>query len=246
MTFLIPIKAISAGTLMCSCANEILLGDYGVLSSIDISTDEGETELINIHYFMKFAVDCREMTEKMFEENEYENAETRVESDLLTAMVEDIRTLKIGRYYREQNLTGVYARRLMLDYMFVADNNKENITEKIIEDILYKNPAHNFRMDYNICEKLKLPVRRMNDDEFETTINLILKLQDLTIANIICKESPMEGECICKKYKLPYFCLYDIEENKKKFSSAEAQDFIYKTRTHKQEFRRQIPFSPEE
>lgn len=67
VTFLIPIKALSAGTLMCSCANEILLGDYGVLSSIDISTDEGETELINIHYFMKFAVDCREMTEKMFE-----------------------------------------------------------------------------------------------------------------------------------------------------------------------------------
>lgn len=82
-------------------------------------------------------------------------------------MVEDVGALKIGRYYREQNLTGVYARRLMLDYMFTTDNNKESLTEKIIEEILYKNPAHNFRMDYNMCDMLKLPVKRMNDDEFE-------------------------------------------------------------------------------
>lgn len=243
VTFLVPIYAISAGTLMCSCANEIRLGDYGVLSSIDMSYEEEEREeLINIHYFMKFAVDCRERTEKMFKENGYKDAETNVESELLRAMVDEVGALKIGKYYREKNLTGVYARRLMLDYMFSSYNNKESLTEDIIKEILYENPSHDIRMDYNMCERLGLIVKRMDDNEFEKTIDLISKLQELTTANVICKD--IIEECVCEEYKLPYFYLYDISYEKT-FSSTDVQNLMYERRKRNQEFKRKIPFSSE-
>ncbi len=196
VTFLIPICANSAGTLICLCANKILFGDYAVLSSIDIHYNE-ETELVNIDYFMQFARDCREMIEEMFVDEGYENAETNVEGDLLTTMVKDVGTLRIGKYYRERNLTGSYARRLMYDYMFADNPNKENLTDDIVEEILYKNPSHDYRMDYNICKTLGLPVERMGDQEHEKSVELVSKLKELP------------------KYdkNLPYIRLYNIKKD---------------------------------
>lgn len=192
VTFLIPICTNSAGTLICLCANKIRFGDYAVLSSIDIHYNE-ETELVNIDYFMEFARDCRAMIEEMFVDKGYVKTKTNVESELLTTMVKDVGTLRIGKYYRERNLTGSYARRLMHDYMFADNPNKENLTDDIVEEILYKNPSHDYRMDYNICKTLGLPVERMDDQETEKSVELVLKL----------KELPKFDK------KFPYFRLYE-------------------------------------
>lgn len=240
VNFLIPIHSTSAGTLICMCANKILLGDYAVLSSIDIHYDD-ETELVNIDYFMKFASDCRKKIEDLFVEKSYGNAESHVESDLLKEMVKQVKAINIGKFYREKNLTGFYARRLMLDYMFENKLNKKELTDNIIKNILYENPSHDFRMDYNICKMLELPVERMEDKEYKICKKLILKLQELTIANVICMN--IDNDDDNSNYKLPYIRLYsniDNEENienKKKFNSIEIRNLMYNKRRNIQKFK---------
>jgi hypothetical protein len=235
VTFLVPISAVSAGTIMCLCADDILLGDYGVLSSIDISF--GEDMLININYFRDFAIKCRVKIEDIFKDKNYTDAETSVESELLKAMTIDVGAMKIGHMYREQRLTGAYARKLMSDYMFKDELNNDNRIEKIINEILYENPSHEYRMDFNICEELELPVRRMDSKLFDKTKSLIFKLQDLVTKNVICGDIHGDGNCGDEDkdfYKQPYFFLYE-KDNKN--NSSEMQDKIYKRRKDLQKFR---------
>ncbi|SRR5579885_1808662 len=143
--FLIPYHAASAGTLISFSANKILLGAYSYLSPIDSSL--GDVPLMAIDYFINFAVDCRKRMEQSFRENGLEGAQSDVESQVLTEMLEQVKAINVGRYYRERTLTGYYSERLLNDYMFADNADRVNISNRIIRELLFNYPAHEFYLD---------------------------------------------------------------------------------------------------
>jgi hypothetical protein len=212
VNFLIPFHAYSGGTLTCFCGNKIVLGDYACLGPIDI-TLEG-VELASIEYYMRFAQDCRgrieEMLQDMIEKRinspsmmSTSPPSTDVERHLLVEMVRQIGALNVGRFFRERTLTGIYAYRLLKDYMFANENNQESMSSEIAHSVLFEFPSHDFDMDYHICKDLGLPVFEMNEEESDKTKSLINKLDDLVEQGMICPQ-------LMDDYKAPFFRLYNV------------------------------------
>jgi len=127
--------------------------------------------------------------------------ETHVESELLVEMVKQVTAHNLGKFFRERTLTGHYAERLLLDYMFQTANNKNTVKDKIIQRILFELPAHEFDMDFPICAELGLQVKQMTIRESDTSKAIIEQLNELTLQGLICPDD--EGNL-----KVPYFKLY--------------------------------------
>ena len=104
-TFLVPEYAYSGGTLMCLAGDVVMLGDYAVLSPIDITVerqaplddeepkfpDEGdsdtEIELVAIDHFINAAVQARISVEREFRQRNWTEARSDAESSMLREMV---------------------------------------------------------------------------------------------------------------------------------------------------------------
>lgn len=205
ITILVPHYSYSAGTLVCLSADEIRFGAQANLSPIDIHYN-GEVELINIDYYMKFVKDCREQIEIMLRHLEEEfrintKLKTSVDEILFSKLAEQLGTLKIGKYYRERTLTGHYAETLMYEYMFKNYPDKEERTDNIIGKLLFMSPAHDFQIDFHMAKEMKLPVFEMTSNEFQDT-NLLIKILIKGFKNKeICKY-------IKEGHHLPFFRLY--------------------------------------
>jgi len=205
VTFLIPQYAFSAGTLTCMCADEIRLGECAVLSPFDISFGAGrgsseDIELMSIDYFRNFVTDCRGQLERMLQKIKSRSS-TDVDSALLVEMTRQAGALNIGRFYRARTLTGYYAEMLLLEYMFEHLPNKEDLSSKIIRELLFEYPTHDFHMDFHICRKLGLPVQEMAVEESDKAKKIVSALRQLTVSGIICKT-------IRDTYKAPFIRLY--------------------------------------
>jgi len=204
VVFLVPEHAYSGGTLTCLAGNEIRLGAYAGLSPIDITVGSSETrgiQLLNIDYFMDFVSDCRKRIERMLKDTGA-RGQTNVDCDLLVEMTKQVGALDVGRFYRERTLTGHYAERLLNDYMFSGQLNREELSNDIISKLLFAMPSHHFEMDYHILKEIKLPVREMPEQESEITKAIVEILEVLTRAQVICRD-------IGDDYKMPFIRLYD-------------------------------------
>jgi nitroreductase len=211
VSFLIPEYAYSAGTLLCMCGNKIRLADGAVISPIDVAltgSDENpneSVELMSVDYYIQFVVECRRQIEIMLRQTG-STSSTNVECPLLVEMVNQVRALNIGTFWRERTLTGYYAEILLMDYMFANYPNKENLKNTIIQKLVFEYPTHDFRMDYHICDKLKFPVEEMSVDEACRTKELVGVLRLLASQGLICKE-------VGATYKLPFIQFYGVETN---------------------------------
>ncbi len=91
--FLVPVRAYSAGTLLCFSGNQIRLGHDAGLSPIDITAvsekvgGREEVELTSIDYHMKFATESHMAIQKALLELSG-NCATTAGSDLLVRLVE--------------------------------------------------------------------------------------------------------------------------------------------------------------
>jgi len=206
ISFLVPFHATSGATLICLGGKQIRLGAYASLSPIDIRIDD--TELASIDSFKEFAINCRRDVENILDENESERS-TDVESVLLCEMVKQDNALNIGSLYRLSNLTGLYAHRLMYDYMFEKHTNRQAMANKIALSLLKEFPSHNFVLDYHMAQMIELPVKEMNEEESDNTKALISLLDELTTQGVICRDIGVdpEGETL----KSPFFRLYPNE-----------------------------------
>jgi hypothetical protein len=215
VNFLIPFHAHSGGTLTCFSADKIVLGAYAVLGPIDITVDG--IELASIDYYIQFAQNCRKTTEQMLHDFIRENLKgdlpvvnpepsTDVERYLLCEMVKQVGALNVGRFFRERTLTGHYAYRLLYDYMFATNPNKESLCGKIANAVLFEFPSHDFDMDYHICKDVGLPVYEMNETESDKTKLLVNRLDELVEREVICRQ-------LTDEYKAPFFRLYNIGEH---------------------------------
>lgn len=156
---------------------------------------------MNIDYFMQFVCDCREQIEQVLKRNRAKDGKTTVDCDLLVEMTKQVGALDVGRFYRERTLTGHYAERLLDDYMFARHPNKVVLRNEIIRKLLFEMPSHHFAMDFHICRAIKLPVEEMSEQESDMTKETISTLDDLTRAELICRD-------VDKDYKVPFFRLY--------------------------------------
>ncbi|MBA7672871.1 hypothetical protein ES703_81058 [subsurface metagenome] len=110
-------------------------------------------------------------------------------------------TIAIGKFYRERTLTGHYAERLMDDYMFKNYSDKEERRDKIIKELLFLAPSHDFQVDFHIAKNMMLPVEEMTSEEFIDTSLLIDNLINAFKQKIIC-------QYVKEDYYLPLFRLY--------------------------------------
>ena len=145
VVFLVPEYALSGGTLICLCANEIRMGDYAVLSPIDITISPPEQPseaiaLMNIDAYMDFAEDSRRRVEELLHELGSESS-TTVESDLLVEMVKQVGALNIGGFYRERTFTEHYAQMLLGQYMFHTCPNKDDLIKSVVQQLLWEFPV---------------------------------------------------------------------------------------------------------
>lgn len=208
--FLVPEYAYSAGTLTCMCGNEIRLGDYAVLSPIDISIASAgaseRIELMSIDYYIRFAVFCRQRVERMLQQIG-SSGSTNVESELLVEMVKQVKALTVGEFWRARTLTGFYAETLLMDYMLHNLPNKKTLKNRIIGALLQEYPTHDFRMDFHVCKKHGLLVQEMTVGESDKTKEVVKALKQLTRLNLICRDVDIEVYYI-PAYKEPFIRLY--------------------------------------
>jgi hypothetical protein len=213
VTFLVPEYAYSAGTLMCFAGDIIRLGNYAGLSPIDITITEDpssgrdEIELANVECFMDFAQTAREKIEKSLKALSSSNSSS-VESDLLVKMVEQETALKVGKYFRERELTRHYAQELLDNYMFGKIHNTSDKRNHVIEGLLTGAPAHSFHIDYHLGIKIGLELEEMLTEESDKTKKIIHQLNELTRNGDIC-------ENLTDSLKMPFIKFYPFVKTQK-------------------------------
>ena len=145
--FLVAERAYSAATLLCLSGNEIRLGHYAGLSPIDITLvsepSEGkreEVELATVDGFIEFAKNARKAIEDQLRKMD-SNSETNVDSELLVAMVRSVGALQVGKFFRERNVTGFYAKELLGTYMFSNFSDSIERTDDLVQNLLHGAPS---------------------------------------------------------------------------------------------------------
>ena len=207
VVYLVPEMAYSAGTLLCFSGNQIRLGHCAGLSAIDITIpgmgDGGgdeEIELTSIDYFMDFAKDSQQQIQTVLGSMQL-NLCADVGSDLLCQLVQQVGALKVGEYYRTRTLTGYYAQELLDRYMLTGLPNAEGRRNRIIHELLFRAPAHQFYLDFHMCGDLQLVVEEMCTNESDATKNVVSILNDLAQRDIICPN-------VTNEYKVPFIAYF--------------------------------------
>lgn len=216
VNILIPEFAYSAATLLSFCGDNIYLSIDSCISPIDVSSTVGENggesvEVINIDYYIRFVEECRKKLEDILDGRERKYHKdvpiTKIEEPLLVALVKEVGTLRIGKFFRERLLTAQYAEALLEDYLLkrVDRVDKLDLSKKITKQLIFECPSHQFDIDYNLARKMKIPIKLMNMGEAEMAKNLLYELRKLEIGEKICK-------CIRSDYRIPFFRLYKYED----------------------------------
>jgi hypothetical protein len=211
VTYLVPEYAYSAGTLICSSANEILMGAGATLGPIDVTraSAASEFQLAAIEYYKRFAADCLASaiaTLRTSLDDDIENWETQVDSELLVEMVRQVTAIRVGELYRESSVTAHYASRLLTDYMFHGVANGERTARGIAERLLKDFPSHDFELDYHMCAELGLCVDEMDQSLSDATRALVRTLREAGDADVVCQDV---GELMGKVLKAPFIRLYE-------------------------------------
>ena len=183
------------------------MGDTAALSPIDITLEsekpEFNIELAALDKFMDFAQDARKGTERVLEGHHGKGS--TVESELLVEMVRQVGALNVGKFYRERELTGEYAKQLLTGALFAGAKAKD--AEPVVRHFLFGAPAHAFHMDSKMCRARGLPIQDMTTEESDQAKEIVMALQELTLAGIICKK-------INQKRRAPFF-YYETSISKK-------------------------------
>ena len=206
--FLVPQYAYSGGTLICLSGDDVLLGDYAVLSPIDITLhrhfevgDEEEhprfpseqqqdieIELVAIDHFIKVATQARVDIEAEFRRRGWTSATSNVENALLCEMVKELGVIEIAKFYREKNLTQEFARELLTSYMFKKEPISQRNLQNILKRLVVEAPGHEFSMDYHICADVGLRVTEMTEELDSQSKELTRHLARMAHEKMICKD----------------------------------------------------------
>jgi hypothetical protein len=206
-TYLVAERAYSAATLLCLSGNEIRSAHYAGLSPIDITLvtepSEGkreEVELATVDAFIEFAKNARKAIEEQLRKMD-SNSETNVDSELLVAMVRTVGALQVGKFFRERNITGFYAKELLGSYMFSNFPDRVERTDDLAQNLLHGAPSHDFHLDYHLCKNWKMVIEEMGTEESDLAKRVVAELESLTASGVICQR-------LSRKRRMPFFGFY--------------------------------------
>lgn len=212
---LVAEHAYSAATLFAFAAEQIRLAHFAGLSPIDITltddTDEEETkprdevELASIDSVMEFATTARRRVEETLQEMGAKTT-TRVESDILVAMMNEIGALKVGKYFRERTLTGHYAEELLSGYMFRTRPDREFCCREVISNFLFGAPGHDVHLDLRLARRWGLAVEQMATRESDFVKSVVEVLDQLAGNQAICKR-------VSGNERQPFVAFYPVKED---------------------------------
>jgi hypothetical protein len=207
VAYLVADRAYSAATLLCLSGNEIRSGHYAGLSPIDITLvtepSEGkreEVELATVDGFIEFAKNARKAIEDQLRKMD-SNSETNVDSELLVAMVRSVGALQVGKFFRERNVTGFYAKELLGTYMFANFPDRAERTDDLAQNLLHGAPSHDFHLDYHLCKNWKMVIEEMSTEESDFAKKVGEELEKLTTSGVICQK-------LSRKRRMPFFGFY--------------------------------------
>lgn len=89
VNFLVPYKAMSAGTLMSLCADNISMGAFSCLSPVDVSPAEAQNLHASMDFFTDFAIQCRLKTDTALKGDGSQKSSS-IETDLLSELVKNV------------------------------------------------------------------------------------------------------------------------------------------------------------
>jgi|SRR5665213_462647 len=205
--FLVAERAYSAATLLCLAGNEIRLGHYAGLSPIDITLisepSEGkreEVELATVDGFIEFAKNARKAIEDQLRKMD-SDVGTNVDSELLVAMVRSVGALQVGKFFRERNVTGFYAKELLGTYMFSNFSDRIERTDDLVQNLLHGAPSHYFHLDYHLCKNWKVVIEEMCTQESDLAKKVVEEIENATANGVICQK-------LSRKRRMPFFGFY--------------------------------------
>ena len=188
VNFLVPYHALSAGTLTCLCANNISLGAFACLSPIDVAPSNPKDIHASIDFFTDYAIQCRMKTDAALKEgSNLQKSTSNIETELLSELIRNIGPQSVADFYRHRTIAAKYAYRLLSDYMFAADPQREEKATQISQKLLFNYPARDFYMDYHICKTLGMKVNEMSEDDSDMTRRIVKTMEKYTQADIVCK-----------------------------------------------------------
>ena len=187
VNFLIPYRALSAGTLTCLCADNISLSTFAYLSPVDVSPADPNDFHASMDFFTDFAIQCRLKTDAALKGDGSQKSGSRVETDLLSELIRNVGPQGIADYYRQRTIAAKYAYRLLFDYMFASDPHREEKASQISQKLLFNYPARDFYMDCHICRVLGLKVNEMTEDDSDMTRRIVKTMEKYTHSDVICR-----------------------------------------------------------
>lgn len=201
INFLVPYRALSAGTLTCLCADNVSLGAFAFLSPVDVSPSDPKDIHASIDFFTDFAIQCRLKTDAVLREDASQKSSSNIETELLSELMRNIGPQGVADFYRHRTIAAKYAYRLLSDYMFAADPHREEKASQISQKLLFSYPARDFYMDYRICKALGIKVNEMSEDDSDMTRRIVKTMEKYTPTEIVCK-------VVSKDRRAPAITLY--------------------------------------
>jgi hypothetical protein len=205
---LVPEYAWSAATLLCLAGDTIHMGAYATLGPIDVTvgpSEEEEIPLASIEYYKRFVADC--LNAVLHTSGRHgPDWETRVDSKLLVELVRQVDAITIGALYRMSSVTAHYASQLLRSYMLRDDPMASVKAEQIATRLVKEFPAHNFVLDYHICQELGLTVEELTQTQSEAAKGIVGILEEVAGRGVICGDA---GVYRGRTLKAPFIHLYD-------------------------------------
>jgi len=183
MYTIIPTFSYSGGTGISLASDHIELHTTSKISPIDVqltSIDEKNMfPLLNLDGFIDFVHE----TTKIFQLKDEQNR-SEIIARLMIEFCKNVHPFQLGQLFRLRELHAVYARELLLNYMFRNDSHKESRTKYVIDKLTSGSPAHEFNIDIALARKYGLVVKEMEQNVYligKKIINLCEEMENTGI-----------------------------------------------------------------
>ena len=170
ISFLVPNKALSAGTEICLAGHQIIMGEDATLSPIDtqIRDDEGR-------WWSETAIEhFRELADGA------EGEDTR--TAIIESTIGSIAPETIAKAYRESRVAAQHAEQLLNQHM-LKDASPDQIQE-VLDRLTKTAPSHEWAIDYHLAKQIGLKVKRMDEGLNELTKNVASQMKcEIAVGN---------------------------------------------------------------
>ena len=168
VSFLVPNKALSAGTEICLAGNRIIMGEDAALSPIDMQIKDD-----NDNWWSETTIEhFRELADGA----QTEETRTAIIENTIGSISADI----IADAYRASRVASQHAEQLLNQYM-LHDASSDHI-QYVLNGLTKATPSHDWVIDYHIAKEIGLKVKRMDEDLCDLTGKLVAQIKcEITI-----------------------------------------------------------------